>query len=62
MRLNNCCYKALKHHEISCPVCRTEFYKPRKPKIGIEVEANGQIALLFGKPKQLVIHFNQYEQ
>ena len=57
--MNTCCCKALKHGESECPVCGTILIKTRKKTVNVEVEKDGQYALLFDQPKQLAINFNQ---
>lgn len=54
-----CCCKALKHGQTVCPVCGQELLKKESTQNSTEIERDGQIALLLGKPKQLVINFNQ---
>lgn len=29
MKLNNCCYKAIKHHQQVCPVCKQLLFKQK---------------------------------
>ncbi len=37
MKLNNCCYKAIKHHQQVCPVCQQILlgYEPQQMVIKI---------------------------